>query len=97
MTAISTESTTIDLTDLNPYEDVDDGKDHKTHIINVEKNEHLGFGDDPQMMVDTARFLEVEIEALCGYKWIPKRNPEKYPVCMECMKIAEQYMREAGE
>lgn len=26
----------------------------------------------------------VEITALCGKKWRPQRNPEKYPVCPMC-------------
>lgn len=24
------------------------------------------------------------IQALCGKKWTPRRNPEKFPVCPEC-------------
>jgi Protein of unknown function (DUF3039) len=25
-----------------------------------------------------------EITALCGKKWIPTRDPEKFPVCPDC-------------
>ena len=25
-----------------------------------------------------------EITALCGKKWIPSRDPEKFPVCPDC-------------
>jgi Protein of unknown function (DUF3039) len=28
-----------------------------------------------------------EVEALCGKKWIPSRDPERYPVCPECKAI----------
>ena len=29
------------------------------------------------------------VVALCGKKWIPGRNPEKYSVCPECKEIYE--------
>ncbi|MEM7339706.1 MAG: DUF3039 domain-containing protein [Actinomycetota bacterium] len=27
--------------------------------------------------------------ALCGKKWVPTRDPERYPVCPECKEIYE--------
>ena len=27
------------------------------------------------------------VKALCGKKWLPNRNPEKFPVCPECKNI----------
>ena len=27
------------------------------------------------------------VTALCGKKWIPGRDPEKFPVCPECREI----------
>lgn len=29
------------------------------------------------------------VRALCGKKWTPSRDPEKFPVCPECKKIYE--------
>jgi hypothetical protein len=29
------------------------------------------------------------VEALCGKRWIPNRDPERYPVCPECKAIYE--------
>ena len=31
----------------------------------------------------------VPVQALCGKKWIPNRNPDRYPVCPECKEIYE--------
>ena len=28
--------------------------------------------------------LGEEVTALCGKKWIPSRDPEKFPVCPDC-------------
>lgn len=30
------------------------------------------------------------VRALCGKKWTPKRNPEKYPICPDCKGLFEQ-------
>jgi hypothetical protein len=27
------------------------------------------------------------VKALCGKKWIPSRDPEKYPICPTCKEI----------
>lgn len=29
----------------------------------------------------------VEVEALCGKRWIPNRDPDRYPVCPTCKEI----------
>lgn len=29
------------------------------------------------------------ITALCGKKWVPSRDPERFPVCPDCKKIYE--------
>ena len=28
-------------------------------------------------------------EALCGKKWVPSRDPKKYPVCPTCKEMLE--------
>jgi len=27
------------------------------------------------------------VEALCGKRWVPSRDPKKYPVCPDCKRI----------
>lgn len=99
MTAIAPENTDVlTLPDVVPYDETDDGKDHLTHIINPPGNPHIWQpGMEAQDIVDTARLMGWSVTALCGYTWIPKRNPDKYPVCDTCMTIAGDIMREAGE
>ena len=29
-------------------------------------------------------------EALCGKRWVPSRDPERFPVCPECKRIKEE-------
>jgi hypothetical protein len=30
------------------------------------------------------------VKALCGKKWLPGRDPEKFPVCPTCKSIYEK-------
>lgn len=34
------------------------------------------------------------VKALCGKKWIPGRDPEKFPVCPDCKAIYEKMKAE---
>jgi len=80
-----------------PYEDLND-PNHRAHIVNPPKNLHIWRqGMSAQTVVDTARLLRLEVVALCGYRWVPKHNPDKFDVCDGCMKIAGELMRGAGE
>lgn len=33
------------------------------------------------------------VRALCGKKWTPSRDPEKFPVCPDCKRIYEGMRR----
>jgi len=32
----------------------------------------------------------VPVAALCGKRWIPNRDPDRYPVCPTCKEIKER-------
>lgn len=106
MTAAPIEET-VELVDLGEieslndmvYEETDD-PNARTHIVNPPDNPHISYGHpdmEAQEVVDTARRLGIEIVALCGYKFVPKHNPDKLDACEACMKVAEAIMREMGE
>lgn len=40
-------------------------------------------------IVTEARVMGIEVEALCGHRWVPSRNPKDYPVCSKCREIYE--------
>lgn len=40
--------------------------------------------------LEQARLTGRPVIALCGKVWIPKRNPENYPVCPECKRVYAQ-------
>ncbi len=81
-----------------PYDDTDSNHDTFTHIINPPANTHIWYpGLTTQDIVDIARATGQTVTSLCGHTWIPKRNPEKYPICQTCVDIAGELMRGAGE
>jgi hypothetical protein len=85
------------LNEIAPYVD-DNDPNRRTHIVNPPNNLHIWkIGMEAQDIVDIARLRGLEVTALCGYKWVPKHNPEKFDVCEACFKIAEQIMRSEGE
>ena len=38
-----------------------------------------------------ARINGTPVEALCGFVWVPSRDPKQLPVCEECKGIYEMY------
>lgn len=31
-----------------------------------------------------------EVVALCGFRFVPTRDPDKYPMCKECLSVLER-------
>ena len=67
------------ITDEKVDSVLDDSGDHDRFAHYVKKTSIL-----PSTIEGTP------LEALCGKKWIPSRDPQKYPVCPECKEIFEQ-------
>jgi len=61
------------LTRPVPEED-DGGHDRFAHYVEKDK------------IVESA-VTGKSVRALCGKKWIPSRDPEKYPICPTCKEI----------
>jgi hypothetical protein len=55
------------------------------HIVKTEP------GENAAAKVLEARFYGTPLEALCGYVWVPSRDPKQLPLCEECKNIYEMY------
>ncbi|MCW2678707.1 MAG: putative glycerophosphodiester phosphodiesterase, partial [Frankiales bacterium] len=64
--------------DTRPVVDpqLDDGDDDQRFSHYVRKEDILRSAVDG-----------VAVTALCGKKWLPGRDPEKYPVCPQCKEL----------
>ena len=65
-----------DLLTRPDLQDDDGGHDRYSHYVKKEKIVESAVTGKP-------------IRALCGKKWIPSRDPEKYPICPVCKEIYE--------
>lgn len=91
MTSLITE-TLQDFLRANPlvayYHETETGK--KAHIVKVPP--HMESLTTPQAYVTEAIVEGDETEALCGYRWVPSRDPKKQPICDLCKEIYEEML-----
>ena len=63
-----------DLLTRPDLEEDDGGHDRFAHYVKKEK-------------ITESAVTGKSVKALCGKKWIPSRDPEKYPICPTCKEI----------
>jgi hypothetical protein len=76
-------ATDTDLLTRPELEEDDGGHDRFSHYVKKEK------------IVESA-VTGKSVKALCGKKWIPSRDPQKFPICPACKEIYDG-LREAPE
>jgi hypothetical protein len=62
----------------------DSGEPIHSHIIDRGDSEMSA-----EALILTARVTGTPVTALCGYTWVPSRDPQKHPVCPKCLEIFE--------
>ena len=70
---------TVERTEIDPLT----GKGRVSHIVKEAE------GKTAHALVMEARVFGHEVEALCGHRWVPQRDPKQYPVCDRCKAIYE--------
>lgn len=79
---------TSTIEDIVPYEETGN-PDSKAHVVNPSKNLHIWkIGMTSQDIVNIARLTGIHVNALCGYRFIPRHDPDKHAACEPCIKIA---------
>ena len=83
------------MTDLEmmPQVDLDTITDEETetdeptsaHIVKT------GPGENAAAKVLEARIMGTPIEALCGFVWVPSKDPRQLPVCEKCKAVYGMY------
>lgn len=80
-TLVRPEAEVVPVSDLETTDD----KDNATHIVKTKGNENAA------ALVTEARIFGFPVEALCGYVWIPTKDPNNHPICQKCKDIYEAY------
>lgn len=80
---------TMTRTDAQIIDVVDTGTEfdqgQAAHIIKTQPGQ---VGTDAVL---EARIMGFELEALCGYKFVPHKDPKKLPVCQKCKEMYDLY------
>lgn len=64
----------------------------KTELGNSDHAHVVDRGDDErpiQAIILEARVNGTPLTAVCGYTWVPHKDPQKLPVCPKCLEILE--------
>jgi len=77
-------------TDQRTDEDLQTGEPKVAHIVRTERDESA------VAKVTEARIYGYPVEALCGQRFVPQRDPKKLPMCQVCKEIYDLY-RSANE
>ena len=71
--------------DLAPDEETETGEPTAAHIVKVGPRENAA------AVVLEARVMGTPVEALCGFVWVPSRDPKQLPMCEACKGIYGMY------
>ncbi len=68
--------------------DVDTTLDQSTRPVVTEGGDHERFAHYvPRAQLNRALVTGEAVIALCGKRWVPHRDPERFPVCPTCKEI----------
>ena len=59
--------------------------------VRIDEGDHDRFSHVvyPKSAVMEAMISGVPCTALCGKRWVPSRDPKRYPICPTCKEIVE--------
>lgn len=77
--------------DLDPVETTETGEPTSAHIVKTKR------GENAAAVVLEARIMGTPLEALCGFVWVPSRDPKQLPVCEQCKSIYAMYKAFNGD
>lgn len=72
-------------TDPELDETTETGEPTVAHIVRTTP------GESATAKVLEARINGTPLEALCGYVWVPARDPKQLPLCERCKEVYELY------
>jgi hypothetical protein len=76
--------TSTRIEERTEYE-LETGEPVVAHIVKTEP------GENAAAKVLEARIYGSPLEALCGHRWVPSRDPGKHPICQKCKEIYQVY------
>lgn len=65
--------------------DTETSEPTSAHIVKA------GPGETGAAIVLEARIMGTPIEALCGFVWVPSKDPRQLPLCQKCKDVYDMY------
>lgn len=82
-----TDTRTIEQVEIDPTT----GAGRVSHIVAPDGKQTAS------ALVTEARVYGMEVEALCGHRWVPERDPKQYPLCEGCKSEWDRRFPDDGE
>ncbi len=79
------ETMPVERVDVDTDETTETGEPTAAHIVKTKR------GENAAAVVLEARVMGTPVEALCGFVWVPSRDPKQLPVCEKCKSVYEMY------
>lgn len=54
---------------------------------------HYIWADNPGAVLMQSYVTGIPVKALCGKRWVPSRDADKYPVCPDCKRIKTELQK----
>ena len=71
--------------DLDTDQETETDEPTSAHIVKARP------GENGAAIVLEARIMGTPVEALCGFVWVPSKDPKQLPVCQKCKDVYEMY------
>ena len=87
-----TPKSTPGIGDLQPFTDVLEKEE--TRLSNEDGDHERSAPYARKEQIVESAVTGKAVRALCGKKWVPSRDPEKFPICPICKKIFDGLKKE---
>jgi hypothetical protein len=82
----------VDKIGIEPFSDVIT-EEQTRHSIDTGDHERFAHYVRKEKILESA-VTGKPVRALCGKKWVPSRDPDKFPICPTCKKIYDSLKKE---
>ncbi len=66
--------------------------DERTKTVPPESGDHDRFAHyAPKHLITQGAVYGTSVKALCGKRFVPMRDPSRYPICPECKEKLDQF------
>lgn len=77
-----------------PDQQVSTGQPWYSHLVAPFTDERGNILKTGVERVMEARLMGTTVTALCGFRWVPQRDPANHPPCPKCVEILDSIVKD---